>query len=243
MFQKLSNKNIVMASILFLFFFGKIYSSFDTNHIPKKMFKSILDELPTSKTMPMTGEEWVREDWVPEEMPRAFGRWSISKALFDFIRSILPEGKILLELGSGWGSSQFSKHYTVYSVEHNPEWLGKHNTNYLHVPIKDRWYNPTILKEKLPNNYDLILVDGPPGHIGRHGFCTYLDLFNTNLPIVFDKIYRKNEYSLMIKVGQKLQRDVVIFNSGPGRKKFGIIPYGNYSVQDFLFSPFVISPS
>ena len=148
-----------------------------------------------------------------------------------------------MELDSGWGSSQFSKHYTVYSVEHNPRWLGKYNTHYIHVPIKDKWYNPAILKEKLPDNYDLILVDGPPGFIGRHGFCTYLDLFNTDLPIIFDDVHRKHEYSLMIKVGQKLQRDVVIFNPGPRRKKFGIIPYENYSVQDFLFPSSTVSPS
>ena len=218
MFQKLS-KNIVVPMLL-LSFVGKIYSSFDTTYISKAMFESILNELPNSKTIPITGEEW-----SPEEILRPFGGWAISKELFDFIRSILPEGKILLELGSGWGSSEFSKHYTVYSVEHNPRWLGKYNTHYIHVPIKNKWYDPVILKAKLPDNYDLILVDGPPGFIGRHGFCTYLDLFKTDLPIVFDDIHRKAEYSLMMQVGQKLQRDVTIFNFGPRKKKFGVILY------------------
>ncbi len=235
MLQKLS-KNIVVP-ILLLSFVGKIYSSFDTTHISKEMFESILDELPNSKTIPITGEEW-----SPEEILRNFGGWAVSKELFDFIRLILPEGKVLLELGSGWGSGQFSEHYTVYSIKHDRKWLGKYNTNYIYAPIRGRWYDPVILKEKLPDNYDLILVDGPPGPIGRHGFCTYLDLFKTDLPIIFDDVHRKAEYSLMIRVGQKLQRDVTIFNPGPRRKKFGIIPYGNYLTQNFLFQSSTISP-
>ena len=218
MLQKFS-KNIVVPMLL-LFFVGKTYPSFDTTYISKETFESILNELPNSKTIPITGEKW-----SSEEILRAFGGWAISKELFDFIRSILPEGKTLLELGSGWGSNQFSEHYTVYSIEHNPRWLGKYNTNYLYVPIKNKWYNPVILKRKLPDSYDLILVDGPPQWIGRHGFYTYLDLFKTDLPIIFDDINRKAEYNLMIRVGQKLQRDAVIFSPGPRKKKFGVILY------------------
>ena len=73
-----------------------------------------------------------------------------------------------------------------------------------------KWYNTDILKGKLPDHYDLILVDGPPGFIGRHGFYTHLDLFKTDLTIIFDDVHRKAEYELMVHVGQKLQRNVVI---------------------------------
>ena len=240
MLQKFG-KNIVVPMLLFSFV-GKTYSSFDTTHIPKEMFESILNELPNSKTIPITGEEW-----SSEEMLRSFGAASIAKELFDFIRSILPEGKILLELGSGWASGQLSEYYTVYSIEHNPRWLNKYNTHYIYTPIKGRWYDPTILKAKLPDNYDFILVDGPPGYQGcrtnRYGFYIYLDLFKTDLPIVFDDVDRKTEYSLMMQVGQKLQRDVVIFNLGPRKKKFGVISYGNYLDENFLFPSSVINPS
>ena len=220
MFQKLSDKNILVISMLFLFFVKEVKPSFNTVYIPKEEFKSILNKLPTSKTIPITGEKW-----TSEETSRAFGGWSITQELFDFIRSELPEGKVLLELGSGWGSSQFSQYYTVYSIEHDPRWLAKYNTNYIHVPIKNKWYNPEILKEKLPDNYDLILVDGPPGFIGRHGFYTHLDLFKTDLIIIFDDVHRKAEYGLMMRVGQKLQRNIVILNSNKSHKKFGVILY------------------
>ncbi len=231
MLQKLG-KNIVMASMFFLFFFEKTYPVFNTTYISKETFESILNELPNSKIIPITGEKWTPSNYTNDrevrEKKTPFG--AIAQEVFDFIRSILSEGKVLLELGSGWSSSQFSKYYTVYSVEHNPRWLGKYNINYIYAPIKDKWYNPNILKEKLPQNYDLILVDGPPGYPGcrtdRYGFYTHLELFKTNLPIVFDDVNRKTEYELMLQVGKKLQRDVVVFNcKSKGGKKFGVILY------------------
>lgn len=232
MFQKLFN-NIVRTSILFLSLQVFYAASYDITCIPKEMFASILHDLSTSKTIPITGEEWTEE--YPDAR-KAFGGWAVSKELFDFIRSVLPAGKTLLELGSGWGSGQFSNYYTVYSVEHDRRWLDKYNTHYIYAPIKGKWYDVNILQEKLPQTYDLILVDGPPAFVGRQGFCTHLDLFDADLPIVFDDVHRKAEYNLMIQVGKKLQRDVVIFNLGPRKKKFGIIPYGNYLAKDFIFS-------
>ena len=114
--------------------------------------------------------------------------WSISQEMFDYIRSVLDDGATLLELGSGWASGQLSKYYTVYSIEHDRRWLYKYNTNYIYAPIRNRWYDIEVLKKELPIHYDLILVDGPPGPIGRGKFYDYLDLFNTKVPIIFDDI-------------------------------------------------------
>ncbi len=110
---------------------------------------------------------------------RNFGSWSIDKELFDFILSVLPEGKTMLELGSGWASQKLSEHYTVYSIEHNEKWVGKYNTHYIYAPIKNGWYDTSIISKEAPKDYDLILIDGPTGDIGRGGFYTNLDLFNT----------------------------------------------------------------
>jgi len=155
---------------------------------------------------------------------RDFGHnWSISKELFDYIRSILAKGKTILELGSGWASSELSKYYTVYSIEHNKYWLNKFNTHYIYAPIKDRWYDTEILKNKLPKTYDLILVDGPPGPtIGRGGFYTNLHLFNTDVPIIFDDVNRQAEYDLMVKVANTLNRSFIIFDDS-ARKQFGVL--------------------
>ena len=150
-----------------------------------------------------------------------FGGFSIGKQLFNYVRSILPDGKTMLELGSGWASGEFSKHYTVYSIEDNLRWLNKYKTNYIHVPIKSNWYNADILKNKLPDHYDLILVDGPLGLIGRQGFCTYLHLFKINVPIIFDDTHREEDYKLCMDVARKLGKEVQIIQDPP--KSFGVI--------------------
>ena len=219
MLRKYSKKNLMMLGTFFLFFDIQICTSFNSINIPKEMFSSILGALSKSKTIPL-----IEEEWSPQEKKRGFGGSSINRELFNFIRSILPERKVLLELGSGWTSGQFSQYYTVYSIEHDRRWLGKYKTNYIYAPIKNRWYNPAIVKEKLPAHYDLILVDGPPGFgsTGRDGFFTHLDLFKTDITIIFDDVNRKAEYKLMIKVGQRLQRDAVVFGN-QSQKKFGVI--------------------
>lgn len=154
--------------------------------------------------------------------PREFGGWSISKELFDCIRTLLPVGKTLLELGSGWASEEFSKYYTVYSIEHDQDWVDKYTTNYIYAPITNGWYDVEILKKELPAHYDLILVDGPPGWIGRGGFYTYLSLFNTNVPIIFDDVNRPAEYELMVNVATFLHKKFVIFTDS-SNKQFGVV--------------------
>jgi hypothetical protein len=150
-----------------------------------------------------------------------FGHWSIDKELFLYIRSILPTGSTMVELGSGWTSGEFSKYYTVYSIEHNNRWIGVYNTNYIYAPIINSWYDTTAVQKFLPQHYDLILVDGPTGNIGRGGFLTNLHLFKTDVPIIFDDIDRAAEYTLMCQVAEKLQREYTILPSSD--KKFGVI--------------------
>ena len=189
--------------------------------ILKESFGEILRELPEMDTMPFIGNQWDEND----KKTRVFGGSSIEKELFNFIRAVLPAGKILLELGSGWVSGQLDKYYTLYSIENNEYWLDKYGTNYIYSPLKNGWYDIDILKEKMPKYYDLILVDGPigdpSGKHGRRGFLTNIHLFNTDLPIIFDDVNRKPEYEIMIQVAQKLQRDVAVFKGN--RKSFGII--------------------
>jgi hypothetical protein len=151
-----------------------------------------------------------------------FGEWSISRELFDYIRKIVPDGKVILEFGSGWASEQLSRYYTVYSIEHDKVWLDRYDTHYIYAPIKDGWYDVKALQEKLPKAYDLILVDGPTKAIGRYGFYENLSLFNTNIPIIFDDVHRSAEYKLMVDVAKKLERTFVVFET-EDNKTFGVI--------------------
>ncbi len=147
--------------------------------------------------------------------------WSICRKLYNVVVSILPEGSTMLELGSGWASGEFSKKYTVYSIEHDKQWLDKYTTNYIYAPLVDGWYSREHLVKSIPKDYGLILVDGPPGEIGRGKFFDNLDLFNTDVPILFDDVNRDAEYDLMMRVSKFLNREVKIFICG--EKKFGVL--------------------
>ena len=170
-----------------------------------------------------------------------FGGWAIQESCFNLIREILPEGKTILEMGSGTGTEALSKYYDMISVENQTEWIGQYKSTYIEVPIKEYsknhintaglfktkqskvytapdlpgedgptqvgWYDYKILTEKLKNlKYDLILVDGPNGRIGRGGFLKHLDMFNTNVPMIFDDINREAEKQMMIKVSEIVKR-------------------------------------
>jgi len=152
------------------------------------------------------------------------GGWSIQESCYNFITSILPEGSTILELGSGAGTGYLSQHYQMYSIENYPEWLNRYNSIYIFAPIKMYnnewappdlpgeggkpqigWYDVEAIKNGLPEKYDLILVDGPNGTFGRGGFLKHLDLFNTEVPIIFDDINREERH-LMIEVSKKIGR-------------------------------------
>lgn len=156
---------------------------------------------------------------------RIFGGWAIQESCYNFIRKILPEGSKILELGSGIGTYHLSKHYTMYSIENYIEWVDKYESEYIHAPIKYYtteytapdlpgehskpqigWYDTFFLEGKMPESYDLILVDGPNGTYGRGGFLKHMDLFNTNVPIIFDDVNREPELALMKAVSEKLNR-------------------------------------
>jgi len=160
-----------------------------------------------------------------------FGDVSIGDNLFWYIRKILPEGSTILELGSGWGTSQLVEHYNVFSVEHNPEYQDLYHDQYLHVPLKqhkaiknhkgDVWYDAKVLKDALVGlEYDLLLIDGPP--VYRAGFVKYFDLFDPDVIMIFDDVNRKKDNSVMNSIAAKLEAPYVTYGAG-SEKLFGVI--------------------
>ena len=124
-----------------------------------------------------------------------------------------------------------SKFYTMYSIENQSEWMDKFpdSTTYINCRMKEynnsdfqppniigpqtSWYDPKDLFNKLPKNYDLILIDGPGGHWGRGGFLKFLDKFKTNIPILFDDINREAEFDLMVKTSIILEKEYKILDN------------------------------
>lgn len=124
------------------------------------------------------------------------GGWAIGEALFNWIKTNLPAGSKILEFGSGQGSAALSETYNVTSVEHDERWLNAYEgINYVWAPIVDGWYD-TSLFDELSNDYDLILVDGPPGTIGRSKILDYFGRLNPDAIVIFDDTDRDDEQIL-----------------------------------------------
>lgn len=157
---------------------------------------------------------------------RDFGGFSISFDLFHYIRQTLQVRSTILELGSGAGTQELARYYKMYSVEHDKNWLYKYDTTYIYAPIKHyttyKWYDVDVLIHNLPKKYDLILIDGPTGTIGRYGFFENLHLFNWNVIMIFDDVQRVAELVLLKDVAKKLNKSFEIYQCSDG-KKFGVI--------------------
>jgi len=126
----------------------------------------------------------------------SFGGFAISKELFEWIVDNIPEGSVILELGSGYGTRELVKKYKVYSVEHNKEWLGlEPKSNYIYAPLKDGWYEREVLYNEIPKKYDVLLIDGPPNGYRKNIIKNY-DLFEDVKCIIVDDTNRNDDMEI-----------------------------------------------
>ena len=127
--------------------------------------------------------------------------WSLPKKAFQWIEENIAFGSNIVELGSGHGSTRLSENYHVWSIEHDEQWLNISSSNYIHAEIirysingKERfWYNPEKIKNALPQKYSLLIIDGPPSTIGRHGVLDFQEIFDWNCHILVDDTHRTED--------------------------------------------------
>ena len=154
------------------------------------------------------------------------GGWAIGESTLKWIMDNYSEGSNILELGSGTGTIELCKYYNVTSVEHNKKYLNLSNSKYIYAPIKNygkyEWYDKEIIIEKIKNlDYDLILVDGPPGTIGRDGFLHNINIFNTNKKIIIDDTQRDPEKKLAEDLSKILNKEKLLIVDG--NKSFTVL--------------------
>lgn len=165
-----------------------------------------------------------------------FGSWSIDKELFDCIRKLIPDGSTILELGSGSSTGELSKYYKMISIEHDKEYIGKYDSEYIYAPFKKNkghrhftefttWYDPEPIRQALSGRkYDLMLVDGPPGsNTLRPGMYRYRELFNWDIPVIFDDSNNHLLWRLIVQIQRWLKRDSSITLNGDKRKCFTVL--------------------
>ena len=136
----------------------------------------------------------------------------IDLGIMNAIRQLVKPGSTILELGSGNGTNRLTEDFTVYSIEDNLNWVGYcKESNYIHAPLVKLNYNKEVIRENLPENYDLILIDGPAGKKGRTGFLANIDLFKLNVPIVIDDTLREHECTIARETAYVLNRPLYVF--------------------------------
>ncbi len=134
-------------------------------------------------------------------------RWSLCDGVLRAIMQLTDEQSTILEFGSGYGSKLISEKRSLLSIEHDGNFINQfEGVNYLHAPLvqiksvngfKDtHWYNLENIRHLLPNEIDLIIIDGPPENIGRAGILHNLDKFSSTKYWVIDDVQRVNDQKL-----------------------------------------------
>jgi len=146
----------------------------------------------------------------------------------EWIDKNIEKGKTVLELGSGHRSTQqLSKMgYKMISIEHDVNYLNYYESNYIHAPMKEGWYDVDILRKKLEGlKYDVILVDGPVGvgNKSRLGFYDNMELFDTSVPILIHDAERPGESELKEKLSTKLNRQWSILDDSVNVGKSALV--------------------
>jgi hypothetical protein len=147
--------------------------------------------------------------------------FALGRPVIDWIVANFPEGTGILELGSGAGSAHLARHFCVRSVEHDVRYLSLDPyVRYIHAPIVDGWYDPERLAAGIREfDYALLIVDGPPGTIGRSKILDHLDLFElSHVDVIVDDVQRDAEIELAWKLSTRLGRRCTLHPSDRGRR-------------------------
>lgn len=159
----------------------------------------------------------------------------ISIELETMIHRLLHPGDTILELGSGSGTARLAEDFNMISVEHDEKFVGLHRSTYIHAPIQPfrkpcgvfsedtGWYDRDVLRRELPRyTYDLLLIDGPPNYIGRGGAYKWREMFDLEVPIIFDDAHRMRTIKLMQRFSADLKRPFTVYGCWSDRH-FGVM--------------------
>lgn len=154
--------------------------------------------------------------------------WALPDEVFTFLKHRLIASSAVLELGSGAGTRKLVQLFgRVHTVEHDALYLNQaEGAQYIHAQIEDGWYSARTLRERLPDRYDCLVVDGPPGVIGRAGLLRHLDLFQP-VPTVVDDVHRRPEHDLAVSLARAWKMDLSIHYLRSGRA-FAAIGWPNF---------------
>ena len=132
--------------------------------------------------------------------------WELPEPLLDALRARLKPGMRTLEAGSGRSTRLFEEMGCEHvALEHDPRHAAPCRSVLL-APIKGAppWY------DWVPSHpFDLVLVDGPPGWIGRKGILRVLpDCMTERTVVVIDDMERPAERALAREISSRFRLSV-----------------------------------
>jgi hypothetical protein len=163
------------------------------------------------------------------------GDWAVDVEFVEWILKSIPKNSTIIECGSGTGTTAvLCEPYELYSIENNPHWQDKFNSTYIKAPlINDLWYDPNIVRDSLPDKYDLIVIDGPVGH-RRKSFINNYHLFDENVPILLDDSQRAPEQELIKILTEQYGKKVEFTFTGKSNKSFTLLTQDILPVMNIL---------
>ena len=133
--------------------------------------------------------------------------WSLCDGAIEAVKQLSNLNTNTLEFGSGYGSSLVSQFTNLFSVEHEEAFVGEFSgVNYIYAPLEPIlplsgfdetcWYSAKVIKTNLPENCNLVIVDGPPEKYGRSGLLRHLNLFSSKTVWIVDDVLRDKDQRL-----------------------------------------------
>jgi len=146
--------------------------------------------------------------------------WAMSREVFAWLIDNLNDNDTIVEFGSGTGTVELAKFFDVHSVENDKAWMLVGDTNYIHAPLKrNGWYDPTVM-DKLPDEYKLVIIDGPKGSKARRGIIPHAHKLRKDAYIIVDDTHRLADFKLASELAEILGRDMRTID---GHEKHAII--------------------
>ena len=150
---------------------------------------------------------------------RFFCEWAISRRLWDVMRPMLSAGMVTLETGSGLSTLLVEAAGCRHTaLEHDEEHAAPSDCVVV-APLvgKPPWYD-----WEPAHPFDLILIDGPPGHVGRSGILRVFDrLIARSTIVVVDDTHRCEEKRLADTLCQKYGFEQQFY--GEPQKSFSVL--------------------